>query len=159
MNRMEMAGINPIMLAACGIETRTMSIRGCSNLRRPLPFEEVRSDIVRCAGGLILTGLSHSVFDSSGEEVARCRVRSNKVQAVDGLRLQKSKMLWRPSDVVAEQLGFSIHTLGHHAGTSIVFLAAETLGTLMLHFFQAACFLPFPCWPPSSSKLLGYTLS
>ena len=146
MNHIEMAGMNPLMLASCGIATRQVSVRGCSDLRRPLPFEDMQSDILRCAGGLILTGISHSMLNSHGEEVARCRVRSNSVTAVDGLRLRKSRMAWRPTEVLGEQLGMAgMAVEGSRLPVATALLTlAEAFGTLALHVWQAASFLLLP---------------
>ncbi|CAE7304809.1 unnamed protein product [Symbiodinium sp. CCMP2456] len=155
MNHIEMAEIKPLMLASCGIDTRQVSVRGCSDLRRPLPFEDMPSGILRCAGGLILTGILHSILDSDGEEIGRCRVRSNNVTAVDGLRLRKSNMVWRPKEVLGEQLGMTFHGSHLPAASTLLTLAAAC-GTLALHVWQAACFLLMPMLAAAFLKIYAY---
>ena len=43
MNNMEMAAMQALTLQSCGIQTREVSVRGCSDLRQPLPFRTPRT--------------------------------------------------------------------------------------------------------------------
>ena len=146
MNNMEMDGVSSVMLEQAGIQSRPVSVRGCLGLRRPFPFEEAEEDLIKCSGGLLLTGISHTVQASGNASDDRYRLRSHKALLVEGLCLLKGRSCWYQSQMVSEGLdGFLYaHETLENIGATFATSAVESAFNIFMFSYQLVWFLSFP---------------